>query len=642
MKPSPLCRFLPALLSLAASPMVGAESMPPQVFEKSLTVLDDLNSISAAGDSAGGVIFSTRSTLARLSPLGAEKWVRTIPGSGGVITAGSSGDIYGAGTTVFKFSAEGELAWSKTPEGGGVLTKIVTDDQGGIYAAGATAGAKDLYLVKYDAGGNLQWTRQFGGSAGLDDLATGLVAVPGGGVVVTGLTRNPAESFVTIRYSASGTATWISYYDAPEKVESAPADIVRLSDGNFLVTGKSGSEAVAVKYTAGGAGEWARTLPEEVYQLAAGPSGDAVALTAGAQMTNPAWTPLGEAPQYVWPFYLVHIPADGGVSWSASLGNAEKRSTAQLIRMPGGGYLSSFGSAERNGSRDARLVSVNASGADMSESSLPQFLSLSFGPVVNRALTTSPDGGIWAIYHSESSTKLKVRRCGTTPPSAAPAAVTAGFDEVQPAGARLKGTVNPGGAQTTWHFEYGLTTAYGNATEDQTASGSLDVPTEVMKSVSGLDPATVYHFRLVAANSNGTSLGGDQTFHTTLSGWQQWVLDNFGSLDAPNTAASDDPDRDGLPNLVEYAFGTSGAAPDSGPGIPVFELWDSPTSGITFPSLVYRPDDAHTGITIVTEASNDLQTWTSAGIVTGNLPNGSRRAVAQGLQHFLRIRVTMQ
>ncbi|HWB01751.1 MAG TPA: hypothetical protein VG796_01925 [Verrucomicrobiales bacterium] len=447
----PLCCFLPALLSLAAPPLVEAESMPPQVFEKSLTVQDDLDTISAAGDGAGGVIFSTHSTLARLSPLGLEKWVRTIPGSGGVITIGSSGDIYGAGTTVFKFSAEGELAWSKTP--GGVLTTIVTDDQGGIYAAGATAGAKDLYLVKYDAEGNLQWTRQFGGSAGLDDLATGLVAVPGGGVVVTGLTRNPAESFITIRYSASGTATWISYYDAPGKVESAPASIVRLSDGKFLVAGKSGSEAVAVKYTAGGTEERVRPLPE-VYQLATGPSGDAVALTALPQITNPAWTPLGEAPQYVWPFYLVHIPADGAVSWSAALGNAERRSTVQLIRLPDGGCLSSFGSAERNGSRDARLVSVNANGTDLSESRLPQFLSMSFGPVVNRALTTSPDGGIWAIYRSESSNKLKVRRYGTTPPSAAPVAMTAGFDEVQPAGARLKGTVNPGGAQTTWHFEY--------------------------------------------------------------------------------------------------------------------------------------------------------------------------------------------
>jgi hypothetical protein len=81
--------------------------------------------------------------------------------------------------------------------------------------------------------------------------------------------------------------------------------------------------------------------------------------------------------------------------------------------------------------------------------------------------------------------------------------------------ATLRGRINPQGQDTTYRFEYGLTTGYGNAVPvpDGDAGSSRTVQS-VEGSVSGLEPNTTYHFRLVAANATGETQGPDGTFTT--------------------------------------------------------------------------------------------------------------------------------
>jgi hypothetical protein len=69
-------------------------------------------------------------------------------------------------------------------------------------------------------------------------------------------------------------------------------------------------------------------------------------------------------------------------------------------------------------------------------------------------------------------------------------------------------------------------------------------------------------------------------------------------------------------------------------------MWESPQSGITFPSIVYRPDPSRTDVTLTPVASNDLVAWSTAGIVVMNQSDGSRRAVAQGFQRYMRLQIT--
>jgi hypothetical protein len=95
----------------------------------------------------------------------------------------------------------------------------------------------------------------------------------------------------------------------------------------------------------------------------------------------------------------------------------------------------------------------------------------------------------------------------------APKATTGGARTVSYGSATLGGTVNPNGADTSYYFQYGPTKAYGSQTSIADAgSGSGNVA--VRLPISGLQPITVYHFRLVAVNAHGVATGTDDTFKT--------------------------------------------------------------------------------------------------------------------------------
>ena len=83
----------------------------------------------------------------------------------------------------------------------------------------------------------------------------------------------------------------------------------------------------------------------------------------------------------------------------------------------------------------------------------------------------------------------------------------------------LEASVNPGGLEVTeCRFEYGTGTEYGQtvACEQTAGSGTSNVP--VSAHLEGLSANVTYHWRLVASNAAGTTLGADQTFIYDTSG----------------------------------------------------------------------------------------------------------------------------
>ena len=74
-----------------------------------------------------------------------------------------------------------------------------------------------------------------------------------------------------------------------------------------------------------------------------------------------------------------------------------------------------------------------------------------------------------------------------------------------------------GGLACTCWFEYGLTNAYGNSTAPQgVIDGAPASPGLYSANINGLLPNKTYHFRAVAQNSLGTSVGLDTTLTTPL------------------------------------------------------------------------------------------------------------------------------
>jgi hypothetical protein len=80
--------------------------------------------------------------------------------------------------------------------------------------------------------------------------------------------------------------------------------------------------------------------------------------------------------------------------------------------------------------------------------------------------------------------------------------------------ARVAGTVNPNGLDTTVGVEYGTTTSYEHGWGLPAPLKAKYSTESVLAGLPGLAPATVYHYRFVATNALGKSFGADATFKT--------------------------------------------------------------------------------------------------------------------------------
>jgi DNA-binding beta-propeller fold protein YncE len=91
--------------------------------------------------------------------------------------------------------------------------------------------------------------------------------------------------------------------------------------------------------------------------------------------------------------------------------------------------------------------------------------------------------------------------------------------EVTPESARLSVEINPQGAATAYHFEYGTSTAYDQSVPVPDAdAGAEEVSASHSIVIEHLGPGTVYHYRVVATNVFGTTEGPDRIFTTTAPG----------------------------------------------------------------------------------------------------------------------------
>lgn len=97
-----------------------------------------------------------------------------------------------------------------------------------------------------------------------------------------------------------------------------------------------------------------------------------------------------------------------------------------------------------------------------------------------------------------------------------PLATTGQAASITDVAATLQGSVNAQGQDTKYFFEWGTTSAYGQVTAE-TAVGKGTTGVAVSTAISGLAPATTYHFQVVAKNASGTTKGGEGTFTTAAT-----------------------------------------------------------------------------------------------------------------------------
>jgi len=183
---------------------------------------------------------------------------------------GEGGDFW-----LVKTDANGVMRWNRTYGGTGndeAHSLVVTSDGGYAiadtwnYSSYVAGNGGDLWLVKTDASGNMQWNRTYGGTG--NDEAYSLVATSDGGYALAGTwnhTDSPyGDEFWLIKTDAFGNMLWNTTYGATWGIERAYALVATADDGYAIAGyttsfGGGSSDFWLIKTNASGQVAWNQT-----------------------------------------------------------------------------------------------------------------------------------------------------------------------------------------------------------------------------------------------------------------------------------------------------------------------------------------------------------------------------------------------
>lgn len=195
--------------------------------------------------------------VVKLDSSGDTEWARTCGGfrndigycieqtrDGGYVVAGETMS-WGAGdydVYLVKLNSAGYPLWSRTYGGDSpdAAMSVQQTSDGGFVISGWTAsfgtGPADVYLLKTDSAGYIQWTRIYGGPA--SDVGQSVRQVSEGGYVIAGWTGSfgaGAHDIWVIRTDALGDTLWTRLYGAQN--DDAAYSVQETQDGGYIVAG---------------------------------------------------------------------------------------------------------------------------------------------------------------------------------------------------------------------------------------------------------------------------------------------------------------------------------------------------------------------------------------------------------------------
>jgi hypothetical protein len=321
--------------------------------------------------------------LVKLDANGNLQWTKTIGGpaseegnsliqtsDGGYAIAGYT-ESFGAGEDdvyVVKLDANGNLQWTKTIGGKkeDVGTSIIQTSDGGYAIAGFTssfgAGSGDVYVVKLDAHGNLQWTRTIGGPG--NEIGSSLIQTSDGGYAIAGFTLSFGAGGLAayvVKLDANGNLQWTKTIGGPGN--EIGSSLIQTSDGGYAIAGftrsfgAGGRDVYVVKLDANGNLQWTKTIGgpgNEIGFSLIQTSDDGYAI---AGTTNPFDAGGRDV-------YVVKLDANGKPQWTKTIGaKNENLIKSSIIQTSDGSYViagttRSFGS----GGRDIYVVKIDKNG----------------------------------------------------------------------------------------------------------------------------------------------------------------------------------------------------------------------------------------------------------------------------------------
>lgn len=165
-------------------------------------------------------------------------------------------DISPNGVHVFKFTPGGTLLWQKvyTTAGGflnvmGIAPAAGTDN-GFVFYGGVSAVVMH-YMVKCDAGGNVEWSNQYGGIPGAGAIYS-VIPEQNGYVAAASYGWNQVSRVAVLRIDNTGNVTAARNYESNTSstgISVYPSSLVSLTNGNYFLWTYPQQISTAINFT---------------------------------------------------------------------------------------------------------------------------------------------------------------------------------------------------------------------------------------------------------------------------------------------------------------------------------------------------------------------------------------------------------
>ncbi|MGA2669054.1 MAG: T9SS type A sorting domain-containing protein [Ignavibacteria bacterium] len=275
----------------------------------------------------------------------------------------------GADFYIVKISDNGIVQWKKTI--GGTLDEqafsIIQTIDGGYVVAGFTktfgAGLEDMYIVKITSTGSVQWSKTVGGSG--NDRAYSVINTSDGGYVLAGYTTSFGAGYsdlYIVKLDGIGTLQW-SRTVGGNGYDYAYS-IVQTIDSNYVVAGASSSytymhdpDVIVTKLNSNGNLLWCRTV---------GVSGFGDGANAIIQSTDGGYVIAGGTDAFSagsTAMYIIKFNEAGTLQWSTTVGGPNDQGANSIIQTIDGGYIvTGFSSSFGAGNLDIFIVKLYSNG----------------------------------------------------------------------------------------------------------------------------------------------------------------------------------------------------------------------------------------------------------------------------------------
>jgi hypothetical protein len=263
---------------------------------------------------------------------------------GGYIVAGHSSSFGGGGDfLLMKTDANGNVQWARTYglPGWDLAGSVQQTSDGGYILVGDAwspdGSNSNVFLVKTNASGNIQWARTYGGTS--VDIAYSVQHTSDGGYIVAGFTRSFGagdRDVFLIKTDANGNIQWAKTYGGA--YDDGASSVQQTSDGGYIVAGWTYSfgagyqDAFLIKTDANGNVQWAKTYGGTGYDWASSvrQTSDGGYIVAGPTIYSFTGS---------WDILLIKTDAYGNVQWAKTYGGTGSEWRPTVRQTSDGGYI---------------------------------------------------------------------------------------------------------------------------------------------------------------------------------------------------------------------------------------------------------------------------------------------------------------